>query len=85
MTTSADLGDMRGEGFSEPAPALLLHLDDEERPSPAEDEVELVGARARVRLDEAVSAKSIVAKSATLAAVHAARSTGTISSPGSSS
>ena len=73
------------ERISERAAALLLHLDDEEGSPAAQDEVELVGAGACVRLDQPVSAQSIVAKGAALAAVHAACSTDTTASPGSSS
>jgi len=52
--------------------ALLLHLDDDEALAPAKDEIQLVTTSARVRCEQPISAKSVVAKSAPLAAIHAA-------------
>ena len=53
-------------------PALLLHLDDEKAAASPYDEIELVATDARVGVEKFVTAKSVVAKGAALAAIHAA-------------
>ena len=62
----------RLEWRAEVAPALLLHLDDEQPPAAPQDQVELVAADAGVRGDEPVAAEPVVEKGAALAAIHAA-------------
>ena len=60
------------ERMSEGGTAFLLDLDNEQPPTSAQDEVELVPARACVGVEQAVAAKPVVEKSAALAAIHAA-------------
>lgn len=52
--------------------ALLLHLDDDKAAAAAQNEIELVASDACIRVEESVAAKSVVAESAPLAAIHAA-------------
>ena len=52
--------------------SLLLHLDEQHSPAATEDEVELVASDARVRVEQAVAAKPVVAEGAALARVQAA-------------
>jgi hypothetical protein len=58
--------------MAERATRLLLHLDEEQRATATQDEIQLVPPYADVRVDEAVSAEPVVGKGAALAAIHAA-------------
>jgi len=60
------------ERMPEVGTALLFHLDDHEATAAPEHEIELVPARAHVRIEEAVAAKPVVTKGAPLATIHAA-------------
>jgi hypothetical protein len=52
--------------------SLLLHLDHDEAAAAPQHEIEFVSTYARVGVEQVVSAKSVVAEGAPLAAIHAA-------------